>query len=223
MGDQGEPLVEQEISPELIEEIEKSDFKADDKVNLILTLGGLKPASELDLTVGRGRFENFDVVSEDRVNEHHALIEGTGLAYKVNKREVVEDWQDDKDKPGRKFKASLAVQKFFIARSAEGLDTLMRAIEAGDNEAIGRAFGIPKTAAEAFVGKREKLDLSTLPDEVRESDEMLFSSPTLSADNWRSEMEQGRVWSDFVKRTSPEIHRKYIEAMKNNKIRHEGK
>ena len=96
--------------------------------------------------------------------------------------------------------------KVLIGRSKEDLDILIQALQTKSDELLGKAFGFPKTAIEAFTGKREKLDISALPQETRESDAVLFSSPFLSKDNWREEIKQGQRDADFIKKISPIIY-----------------
>lgn len=210
-------FVEMEILPEMVQRIEGSDFKIDDKVNLLLTMRGLKPASELDLAVATGEDEKFQVMSEDQVNEHRDLVESTGLAYKIQPKNIEESWQEKKSNPGKIHKFTLGIMKIFVGRTQEELEALMKALEKGDSYEKGLTFGIPETAVEAHSGIRAKLNLSTLPKEIIESEAMAFSTPTLSEDNWQEEIKQGQVWSDFIKKVSPTIHNQYLEAVKRGK------
>jgi len=85
---------------------------------------------------------------------------------------------------------------------------LERALKSNSDEMVGKAFGFPPTAIEAFVGKREVLDRQSLPLDIQHSDGVLFSSPTLSRDNWQEEIKRGQLYGEFIKKISPKLYGK---------------
>jgi len=202
-----EKRVGAKIAPEFLERIEKSKLVIDDKVNFLLTKVGLKPASEITLFI-KSDYEGgiTEHMNESDVRESLDIIKESGLIFQLGEREVVKESYETEKEPG--------VKKFFqreqmiilIAHSKENLDFLIQALKTKSDELLGKTFGYSETAIEAFAGKKEKLDINTLPQEIRESDAILFSSPTLSKDNWQEEIKQGQEYAQFVKKISPLIY-----------------
>lgn len=202
-----------EISPEFVKRVEGSKLKADDKVNFLLTKAGLKPASELELVMKTedpdgGTTEHM---TDKNVQEILSAIEESGLPYQAGQREVVKRSYWSKEEPD--------VEKFYdeekmdvlIGRSQEELDTLIKALESEDDELIGKAFGHPLTAVEAFVGKRKPLNIYNLPKPLYEA--TYFLSPTLSENNWQEEIQLAKRNADFIKRVSPDIYQERVTTV----------
>ena len=200
-------ICQSEFMPEFLERIEKSKIEIDDKVNLILTKGGLKPASEILLVIKTRHDKGLsEHMSEEDVQEALGVIRAIGLPFRPGERKTVQEPYWTKDEPDR--------QKFFwreqmnilIGRTPEDLEFLEHALKSGSDEMLGKAFGFPPTATEAFIGKREALDRQSLPPDVQQSDGILFSSPTLSQDNWQQEAKQGKLYGEFIKKISPKLY-----------------
>ncbi|PIP17311.1 MAG: hypothetical protein COX44_00585 [Candidatus Portnoybacteria bacterium CG23_combo_of_CG06-09_8_20_14_all_37_13] len=204
-----EQIPESEFTPELLERIEKSKIEIDDKINLMLTKGDLKPASETLLVIKTWHEDGLtEHMSEEDVQESLSVIRALGLPYRLGERKTVEEPYSTEDEPDR--------QKFFrrdqmnilIGRTSEDLEFLERALKSNSDEMVGKAFGFPPTAIEAFVGKREVLDRQSLPLDIQHSDGVLFSSPTLSRDNWQEEIKRGQLYGEFIKKISPKLYGK---------------
>lgn len=202
-----EQIREGEFKPEVLERIEKAKIEIYDKINLLLTKGGLKPASEISLVIKTWHDEGLtEHMSEKDVQEALSVIQALGLPYRLGERKIVEEPHSTEDEPDR--------QKFFrrdqmnilVGRTPEDLEFLERALKSNSDEMSGKAFGFPPTAVEAFVGKRETLDRQSLPSNVQHSDGILFSSPTLSQDNWQQEVKQGQLYGKFIKKISPKLY-----------------
>ncbi len=200
---------ETEISPEFLKKVEKSKLVIDDKINFLLTKAGFKPASEIKLIIKswyEGEFTEH--MSEEEIKEALEIIEKSGLFYQIEERKIIEKKYWTKKEPEIEKSYKREQMNILVSRSKKELDFLADALKSKDNELLGKAFGFPKTAIEAFIDKREKIDVAILPKKVRESDAMLFSSaPTLSKDNWREEIKQGQLYADFIKKTSPVIYK----------------
>ncbi|MBU4204933.1 hypothetical protein KKH26_02015 [Patescibacteria group bacterium] len=200
-----------EISPELVRAIEQEALHVDDKVNILLTKAGLKPASEITLTIRTwNEEENNKHMAEDDIQRDVWIIKELGIPVQFGSREVVEIVEDNK-------KYHREEIRILIRKTQKDLDFLIEAQKSKDNELLGRAYGFPSTAVDAWVGKGKKLDVRRLPKKIRESEAMLFSSPTLSADNWRKEIEQGQRDADYIKGISPFIYKELIEMMKRSR------
>ncbi|MBI5401486.1 hypothetical protein HZB05_01510 [Candidatus Wolfebacteria bacterium] len=200
-------ITPEEITPELVERIEKSKITIHDKINLLLTKGGLKPSSEIVLAIKTQTDEGLtEHMSEKEVQEFLSIIKESGLPYRFQDREVIREPYSTKKEP--------EIQKFYrreqmnilIGRSREELDLLEHALESKSDEMLGRAFGFPPTAIEAFVGKRKPLNRQSLSPDIQHSDGILFSSPTLSQDNWQEEIKQGEQCGKFIKEISPQLY-----------------
>jgi hypothetical protein len=215
-----EQIREGELAPEVLERIEKSKIEIDDKINLLLTKGGLKPASEILLVIKTWHEDGLtEHMSEEDVQEALSVIRGLGLPYRLGERKTVEEPYSTEDEPDH--------QKFFrrdqmnilVGRTSQDLEFLERALKSNSDEMLGKAFGFPPTAVETFVGKRETLDRQSLSPDVQRSDGILFSSPTLSRDNWQKEIKQGQLYAEFIKKTSPKLYEemrsKMLEILEN--------
>jgi len=215
-----EQIREGEFMPEVLERIEKAKIEIDDKINLMLTKGGLKPASEILLVIKTWYEDGLtEHMSEENVQESLSVIQALGLPYRLGERKTVEESYSTEDEPDR--------QKFFrrdqmnilIGRTSEDLEFLERALKSNSDEMLGKAFGFPPTAVEAFVGKRETLDRQSLPLDIQHSDGILFSSPTLSRENWQQETRQGQLYGEFIKKISPKLYEemrsKALELLEN--------
>lgn len=215
-----EQIHESEFTPEILERIEKAKIEIDDKINLILTKGGLKPASEILLIIKTWHESGLtEHMSEEDVQESLGVIQAFGLPYRLGERKTIEEPYSTNDEPDR--------QKFFrrdqmnilIGRTSKDLEFLERALKSNSDKMLGKAFGFPPTAVEAFVGKREALDRQSLPLDIQHSDGVLFSSPTLSRDNWQQEIKQGQLYGEFIKKISPKLYQemrsKMLETLEN--------
>jgi len=208
---------EYKITPELIKNIEESKLSSDDKVNLILTKAGLKPTSEILLVI-KSEYENetTEHMSEEDIQKAINIIKESHLPFQLKEKEITKESYRTKKEPEIEKFYQREQMKILIGRSKDDLNFLIKALESKSDELLGKAFGFPATAIEAYTGKREKLDFSTLPKEIRESDAVLFSSPTLSRDNWQEEIKQGQQYADFLKNISTRIY----EEMRNVVMRH---
>lgn len=195
------------IAPEFLKSVEESKLVIDDKVNLLLTKVGFKPASEILLVI-KSEYEKeiTEHMQEKDVQEVIEIIKKSGLPFQLGKRETIKESYQTEEEPKIEKFFQREQMKILIGRSKEDLDFLVQALETKSDELLGRAFGFPETAIEAFVGKKEKLDISKLSKEIRESDAVLFSSPTLSENNWQEEIKQGQSYADFIKKISPTIY-----------------
>jgi hypothetical protein len=210
-----ESNLENEISPDLVRALEEADFNIDDKVNLLLTKAGLKPASEISFFIKS--YEGKEVtkhMTEGDVKRDLWLIKEFGLVTKENDRKIVEEKYKTKDGEIKTYKR--AEMHVLVAKNKEDLEFLINAIQSNDDELLGRAYGFPPTAIEAWVGKgkRKRLRVNDLPEAIQQSDAMLFSSPILSADNWQEEIKYGKKCADYIRKLSPTIYRDMLEMMK---------
>ncbi len=205
------------ISPEFLKNVERSKLTVDDKVNFLLTKGGLKPASEITLVIKSWyKGEINEHMNEKDVEETLTIIKESNLPFQIEERKVVKEKYYDMKEPDIEKVYEREQINILVGHSKEDLDFLIEARQTKNDELLGKAFGFSPTAIEAFVGKRKKLDINSLPREIQESDALLFSSPTLSEDNWQEEVKQGQLYADFIKDLNPNIYREVL-AIKRNK------
>jgi predicted nucleic acid-binding protein len=202
-----EQIHEGKFAPEVVERIEKSKIEIDDKINLMLTKGGLKPASEILLVIKTWHDEGLtEHMSEEDVQESLSVIQALELPYRLGERKTIEVPYSTEDEPDRQKFFRREQMNILIGRTPEDLEFLELALKSNSDEMLGKAFGYPPTAIEAFVGKRETLDRQSLPPDVQRSDGILFSSPTLSRDNWQKEAELGQLYGGFIRKISPKLY-----------------
>jgi len=202
-----ENIREGEITPEEIERIEKSKMTIDDKINLLLIKGGLKPSSEILLVIKTQHDEGLtEHMNEEEVQEALSIIQESGLSYRFNDREIVrEPYRTEKEPEIQRFYRREQMS-ILIGRSPKELGFLERALESKSDEMLGKAFGFPPTAVEAFVGKRKPLNRHSLALEIQHGDGILFSSPTLSQDSWQEEIKYGQQRGKFIKKISSQLY-----------------
>lgn len=200
-----------ELDFEFVESVEKSKMELDDKINFLLTKGGLKPASIIELPIRLQTQEEVkEFFKEKEIDEIIELVKKSGLECHIGEKRIAEGSYRTKDEPEIERHSKGEHRDIFIASSKEKLDALMNSWYTEDQEAIGKALGFPPTAVEAFVGKRETWFDENIPNEIRESAAVTFLTPTLSKDNWQEEMKEGDKRARFIKRNSPKI---YAEIM----------
>lgn len=207
-----------ELAPELVKRVENSKIALDDKVNILLTKAGFRPASEINLII-KSEYEGEITEHMDGkdVKEALQIIKELGLPFKLGERKTEQESYYAVEEPEIEKFYQREQQKILIGRTREDLDFLIKAVQSDSNEMLGKAYGFPPTAVEAFTGKRKILNISNLPREIKESDGILFSSPTLSANNWQEEIKQGQRNADFIKSISPTIYKE----MRNMSLRRE--
>ena len=206
-----------EITPEEIKRIEGSKMDINDKINLLLTKGGLKSASKIVLVIKTQQDEgSTEHMNEAEVQEALSIIQASGLPYRFKDREVIRESYRTKTDPGVERFFRREQMEILIGRSPEDLKFLERALESKSDEMFGKALGFPPTAVEAFVGKRKRLNRHSLPKDMQQSDGILFSSPTLSQDNWEEEIKHGERRGEFIKNISlPLYHEMRSFALTN--------
>lgn len=168
-----------EISEEVKEKIrifEELKMGKAQVAKLILVLLGLKPATELSL------YKTND--------EPEVVIEKVRSAGLVIKNKDVR--QDRKKK---------VIVEFAVARDEATADQLMEVASNQDHEEYGKLMGFPQTAIDAFSGKIEALDMDDRPDMKG----IIFSF-RMSKDHASEEFELLKIWSEAIKRYSPNTY-----------------
>jgi len=204
-----------ELSRQFIEAVEKSKMDPNDKANLLLVKAGLKPAAEIELEISLKTEEGTRrYLTEDELQEVVDLIKKSGIPFKIGERKFIQGSYSTREAPGKpeikKSSIGESIQTF-VASSQGKLDALAKVWNTEDEEAIGLALGIPKSAVEAFIGKRNAMSLYDLPKDIQNKETAAFLTPTLSSDNWQEEIKEGKKRADFIKKICPNLYRELIE------------
>lgn len=210
----------------IIEAIENLPLSQFDRMHLVLTYLGIKPASALEITYRLGVLPE-----EESANLKALVIENTlknaGLVLRV------------KRKSEEKGSVPFVIIDFLVAREEDDLKRLDRALMNENHEEAGKLLGYPSTAVEAFSrGMREncleryvictvqteKKWWLSLPEEERqellEEGVMNFLTFRLSWQNWREELETVRWWQRTIQEKAPRVYEDIMRAnFWGNKVR----
>lgn len=206
---QQEQRVEEEINPEFVKEVEGSVFSLEDKINILLVRAGLKPASFISIDVKVWNNDKVErSVPKESAEESSQMIERSGMAFiRYQKPEFTYEYE----KPdGTLAPYNHEFVSFLIGKDEESVDSLARALNSGDDELKGKAYGFPQTAVDAWLGRRAELDRAQVAPEISESPAYLFTPGKLSADNWQEEIKEGQRRADFIERVSPRLYKEFI-------------
>ena len=196
------------LDTEFVRLLEKAQFGAQNKANLLLTWGGFRPTCAVELVVSCRTEEEMAVfLTEEEIAAATRVVRRSGLHYLVKPIEKVEGQYTTRAELDREKTYVEERIDVLVARSREDLAVLNKYWGTSNDKMIGKALGFPPTAIDAFIGKRKRLKRDSLPQSIRESDALAFSAYALSKDNWREEVAEGKRRAEFVKRNSPEIYR----------------
>lgn len=208
------------INPDIIEKVEALNLDLNQKGELLLVEGGIKPATllDFDVRIWQEGEEPSVLKTEEDVKKFFETIGQMNILSQEIPRGIRVEEQEQKnrgEKRWRKIKVYHDRTGALVGSTGENLNRLVEAIASGDHEAIGKALGYPPTAVEAFAGKRAKLDLKKVPKEILLGSGMTFITPTLSQDNWENEIKTGEEYAQFLKKESPELYKLIMEKRKD--------
>ena len=106
-------------------------------------------------------------------------------------------------------------RKILIARDIGALKGFYEAIKSLDHDAMGKFFGFPASAIEAFDDEEKMLYRQDLPQEVRESECYPFIQFVLSKDNWQEEIKLAEQNAEAIKKVSPRLFAAYTNYIRN--------
>ncbi len=173
-------------------------FLDEDKVSLLLTYIGMKPAmfTEHIRSLEGGEFEKVEWEKERA--EISQFLKQAGLPFIQEVTEVDED--------GYQYAI------FIIGKDKEGLKKLeeARRIQTMDRRdiAMGRVLGYPESAIQAFVKGKS---LIRVPEEIQQDEGYKFLGFRLSKENWQQELEVGRKNAQAIKRLAPHFYQRVMQ------------
>ena len=189
---------QQELSQEVVREIEGSLFDKGDKVSILLVKAGLKPAAMLYLDkTGEGE------LTDREIEESKKLLENLGPCKEgrhFNEEYELKSGGTDK----------IETVEFLIGSTPENLQKLILAMKHKSEYEIGLALGYCPTAVEAYCGEGEILDETEILGQDWARRAMVFKLSKLSAEHFREELAYYEKWADYVERTSPELYKKMM-------------
>ena len=191
---------EREVSPEIVEAIEKSSFGMANKVDILLTASGIKPASWIHLTVeGETRPGVKVELSDVEIEGCRDLLKKIGN-YKEGRHFInPTKWENGSEGIEKEF-------EFMLGSTPKNLEKLCSTVADDNEHEIGIALGYSETAVDAYCGESEMLDISKFGDEVLFSEAFVFNPGKLSADHWQEELQHYQRWADYVRRVSPNLY-----------------
>jgi len=200
---------QKEMSPETIEKLENSGLKPFDKISIILAKGGFKKATEIEFeTDGWKAGEDEKHLDGNLLEEFDNFLIEAGLNFEKTKSIEKARYTYPNEEERNVERAA-----YIYGNSRGDIQKLKKAMEENDEDLMGKMFGFPQTAIDAFK-KGEIIDDNDLPKEIKEEDYFKFATSfKMSKEHWREELGYIKKWADFVKEKSPKIYEEYVEMM----------
>ncbi len=205
--------IKQQSEKENTENIENSDLDIQEKVELLLVLQGLKPATEIAIYSEewkKGKGEKEIALQDLKTVED--LIQKLGLYWRALEGKIVDSIIADR-KSGE-FNKRKEVN-FLVAGSNQSLELLEKAYQDEDMKLFGKAYGFPDSAIEAACGGGEMVSQNKLLDQGVDKEVIAFARFGLSRNNWKEEIKTAGKWAKAVKSASPKIYAEFMEVMKS--------
>lgn len=203
------------IRPELVRDIESLNLDAIQKGDILFVVVGLKPSAYIsfDARIWHEGETPHVLKTEKDIEALCRVIQYSGLPFTLLPRRIRTEKQAINKRKVTVFHDGVEV---LIGQTKAKLQNLTDALTSKDHERVGGALGIPVTATEVFSGKRKRLNLYTVPKDILMSEAFIFApTPTLSKDNWESEIEEGKRRASILKSISPVLY----EAVRQERLR----
>lgn len=198
------------LEREIVEKIENyPNLDLQEKVELLLVLGGYKKANEQDFESeewydGQPRKN----VALEKIESYEKLLEEIGLIFEKKKETTKSRRAYEED--NYEYVRNVERVQYIFAKQKEDIDKYKRAGQGKSDELFGEVYGFPQTAIKAFNQLNGLIKYSELPKDIRDDEAYAFYTFEMSRDNFREEFETIKRWAEFVKRNSPKIYREYL-------------
>jgi hypothetical protein len=151
-----------------------------DVVNILFVTEGLKPTARAEMLFKDNTPSYTRDEFEENIKTLETIFADLGLVF-----EKIQGFEEE---------TNMESVSFFIAQNETTKEEILKATAIDDQrerqEAMGRGFGIPQTAIDAFQkGKGYVATRGDLPEEIWNSKEMRLASFLPSKDHWREELE----------------------------------
>jgi len=179
-----------------------------EKINLVLVMSGVKKATEVTVfgqSVHDGEeFDDENILLNQEIDKVRDLLTELGLDFEVSEPGIQEALNEKE-----------MLCDIYVARDKKSLEDIVKAVKNGFVEERGLALGYPQTAVEAYVGKRDKLDIiQNLPQEVKDSKSYLLLKFVPSKDSWQEEIKTAEIWAKALEANSPKLLADLVELHK---------
>ena len=167
-------------------------------VDIICVYKKVKPATIIDIFHDSAYPEEY---FHENVASVEEILRSLSLPYFIEIVSLDEEYEE----------ASIA-----IAQNKESLEKVKvaNASEEKDRDnLLGEAMGYPQTAIAAYI-KGNTMELSELPEEIKNSDYIKFLEFKLSKDHWQEEIEGVKKRADTIRQTDPNFYNKIIKKQK---------
>ena len=103
----------------------------------------------------------------------------------------------------------------YVASNLDNLINTEKADKTEDNRLLGKLYGIPDTAIQAFLGERERYAGNW----INKSPLSFFTGFIFSADYHQEELINTSLrWHNIIKRLSPKLYSKIAEKTKTSEV-----
>lgn len=215
---QKKELLEKELPKEIVGFIESSQLGIVEKMEVLLVRTGKKPVTDIDLfSQGWKKYsEERKFVDKKCIIELQGIFQNIGLAIELPKvstdEYVVREGETSQEIVMQRERVSIVVgtDEYCLKQFHEAQANM-------DDEVMGRLYGFPQTAIDAYLGKKEGVRRQNLPEEICKSDFYPFIQwGVLSKDNWKKEIETAKVNANTVKRNSQKIFEEYVRYIRED-------
>jgi len=185
--------------------IENTSFSIDQKVDILLVYAGVKPATLIDLV----QDEYWSEQRVDTAEQNEELIESAlKLFNKLKLKSRSLDFElfpyivkTETENNGIYYKERTPL---IISRSEEIVNRFEKAIRLDDQREIGRCFGYPETAIQAYLGERDAFIGDFYEHNCVEE---FFTGFIFSKEYYLDEIKTSKRWHDLVKKLSKKIYK----------------
>jgi hypothetical protein len=195
--------------------IENSNLKLDEKIEILLIYANQKPATTIDLD----NFNEFFLNEESYKTKDLKPIQN--LLCKINLFHIIEpqEWAiNEYMMPnGNIIQFPTNFQTLYISKNPEFTKRLLKASKIGDEKEIGRMYGFPETAIQAYLGERRPFIGKTHYNNPLD----FFTGFVFSQKYFKEELEStSKRWHDTIKKLSPKMHQEIINLYKDIDYNH---
>jgi len=184
---------------EAVKTLETIDMLSIDKAWILLVFGGLKPTALLVLESGIWANDEAEKqINPEKWRTLQSVLEGLKLEYST-KTDVIG------------INKHMRTLSIFIAKDKKLLKKVVNAHAHDDEESLGKLFGFPATAVQAYL-ESTCLDPSELPESTADvsAEDMCFLNHRLSRSNWMEEINYLPAYAKYVKKLSPIIYEQCV-------------
>ncbi len=212
-----EVVAQEELPREIIETIENAPFNPFTKMEVMLIVLGRKPMTDMELTSeGWEADGGIEVaVDDEKVKNLEGFLQKTGLVVEWQEP-VIDEYATREYEGAPEIAMKRQKREVLVAKDEVGLKGFRDAVASQDDTALGRFFGFPDSAIEAYNGQREGIVRQDLPEHIKDSEVYPFIQfGVLSKDNWWNEIKEAELNAAAIKKSSPKLFAEYTSYIRN--------